>query len=428
MGADLSRRALFAAPALAGCATTLEALPQITPPQGVTPEALASDAAYWARVAALYDQPEGFLQLENGYWGVMTRPVREAFTRHTAMANEQGAFYARRQWETDLGGLRDQLAAMLGAAPEEVALTRNATEALFSLIGGYNKLRPGDAVLYADLDYDSAIDGMEWLRLRRGVDVIKIDLPHPATRQDIIDAYEAAFIANPRVRMALLTHVSHRTGLVPPIADIIAVARRHNVDCIVDSAHALGQLDFTPAGLGIEFAAFNLHKWIGAPIGVGAMYIRRDRIADIDPYMTARASDRIGARVHTGTTNFGAFLAARDALALHAEIGAANKQARLRRLRNLWAERVRAHPGIDVMVPSDPALASAICSFRLRGRASDEENRALAARLYDEFRVFTVVRTGTATGACIRVTPALYTAESEVIGFAEILERIAAEQ
>ncbi|GAM98013.1 cysteine desulfurase [alpha proteobacterium U9-1i] len=425
MASDLSRRALFAAPALAACATTMEALPLIAPPSGVSSEDLARDEAYWRRIASLYDAPQGFLQLENGYWGAMTRPVQEAFTRYTAMANQQGSHYARREYDADLLELRAHLAAILQVAPEEIAFTRNATESLFGLISGYNKLRPGDAVLYADLDYDSAIEGMEWLRQRRGVDVIKIDLPHPATRQGIIDAYDAAFAANPRVRMALVTHVSHRTGLVPPVAEIVAAARRHNVDCIVDSAHALGQLDFTPSAMGVDFAVFNLHKWIGAPIGVGALYIRRDRIGDIDPYMSTRASDRTNARVHTGTTNFGAFLAARDALALHTQIGAANKQARLRRLRGLWAERVRAHPGFEVMTPSDPTMTSAITSFRLRGRVSDEDNRQLAARLLDEFGVFTVVRIGTASGACVRVTPALFTPESDMIRFAEILESIA---
>ena len=157
-------------------------------------------------------------------------------------------------------------------------MTRGATEAMQNLIVNYNRLQPGDSVLYADLDYDSMQFAMEWLKDRRGVGVFKIALPEPATRQAILDAYAKAISETPKLRLILLTHLSHRTGLVIPVKEIAAMARERNIDVILDAAHSWGQLEFDIADLGVDFIGFNLHKWIGAPVGLGFLYIRKGRL------------------------------------------------------------------------------------------------------------------------------------------------------
>ncbi|WP_271567337.1 aminotransferase class V-fold PLP-dependent enzyme [Bradyrhizobium sp. CCBAU 11386] len=165
--------------------------------------------------------------------------------------------------------MRTKVAEAVGAAVEEIALTRGATEALQLLIGGYNKLRPGDVVLYADLDYDSIQYAMNALKARRGVDVVKFNVPEPATRQDVLDAYARALEVTPKTRILLRTHVSNRTGLVMPVAEIVGMAKAKGIDTIVDAAHSWGQLDFKVSELKADFVGFNLQKWIGAPLGVG---------------------------------------------------------------------------------------------------------------------------------------------------------------
>ena len=114
------------------------------------------------------------------------------------------------------------------------------------------------------------------------------------------------------------------TGLVLPVAEIVALARARGVDVIVDSAHAWGQLDFRMPALGADFVGLNGHKWIGAPIGVGVLYIRKDRIGDVDPFMASEEfkADDVLARVHTGTMSYAAVLALGDAVDLHQRITA----------------------------------------------------------------------------------------------------------
>ena len=178
--------------------------------------------------------------------------------------------------------------------------------------------------------------------------------------------------------------------------------------------------------MGTDFAGLNLHKWIGAPIGVGLMFIRRGRVADIDPFMGEPEGGgvEIDTRLHTGTTNFAALLSVADALDYHERIGAERKAARLRFLANSWTEPARSLPGIEIISPPDQALRAGIAAFRRRGETSTEQNRSLVERLLKDFGIFTVVRTGLASGACVRVTPGIFTSEAETRALLNALEQI----
>lgn len=375
--------------------------------------------AYWNRIASLYDRPSGVVQLEHGNWGTMARPVRDAYFRQLDRVNRDTSFYARRTMGPDLAHAHRTVATLLGVPADEVVLTRNATEALRALIAGYKRLQPGDAVLYADHDYDAMQHCMAALRDVRGVEVIRIALPHPASYQGLIDAYAAALAAHPRVRLVLLTHLGHRSGLVLPVSEITALAKMNGADVIVDAAHSLGQLDFKLPELGADFIGINLHKWIGAPLGVGAMVVRNGRHRDIarDPASDPERDQGVAALHHRGTVDFAAILTLPDAIAFQDSIGAAARAARLRDLRNRWTSQLRDVPGIEILTPEDSRLHGAITSFRLTGAdtatgtgtgtGQADHHDLFAARLLKEFGVFTVARSGLSGGPCIRVTPAL---------------------
>jgi selenocysteine lyase/cysteine desulfurase len=381
-----------------------------------SPGGLPGDEAYWRGIAGQYDLPPGVIQLENGNWGMMACPVAQAYERRTEMVNSATSLYSRSQAGPDIMAVRGRAAAMLGVQPDELAFTRGATESLLTLIGGYNRLRPGDEILFADLDYDSMQAGFRWLKDKRGVGLVTFAIPEPATYQGLIDAYARMLDAHPKIRLMLLTHVGHRTGLVMPVKDILALAKSRGVDVILDSAHAWGQLDFDLGALGADFVGLTCQKWIGAPMGVGLVYIRKDRLDAIDPAMGAEDDGRGGilSRVHTGTANFAAFLALADALDFHEAIGIRAKEARLRHLRDRWAEHFRDDARIEILTPSDPRLTCALTAFRLPGRISSVDNKALAARLFEQSRIFTVPRDGVAKGACVRVTPGLFTGTDEI--------------
>ena len=162
----------------------------------------------------------------------------------------------------------------------------------------------------------------------------------------MLDTYAAALRAHPRTRLVLLSHVCYATGLVMPVREIAAMAEAAGAGVIVDAAHSWGQLDFDVPSLGAGFAALNLHKWVGAPLGCGAIYIRRDSLGAIDPHLGDRCwpADDIRSRVHTGSPNFAAWATLPAALELHLKIGAQAKEARLRALRDAWVTPARELP------------------------------------------------------------------------------------
>jgi isopenicillin-N epimerase len=257
---------------------------------------------------------------------------------------------------------------------------------------------------------------MASLAARRGAQVVRIALPEPATKATLIQAYADALAANPRLKLMLLTHLSHRTGLVLPVREIAALARARGVDVIVDAAHSWGQLDFSPAELDCDFVGLNGHKWLGAPLGVGFLHIREGALAriDRDPANPAEGRDDIMARIHLGTYDFAASLTVPAALAFQQAIGAKRRAERLSALRNYWVARARRIPGLEILTPDDPALHGAITSFRVRGVTDSAANARIAARLLDRHGIFAVHRDGVARGACVRVTPSLFTSLEEL--------------
>lgn len=404
-------------------AAALAALPP-TPATG-----LATDEHYWHTVRGLYRQSDELINLENGFWGAMIEPVKAMFQYWTDRVNRETTLLIRRHYMPLYDGLRERVAAAMGCAVEEIELTRNATEALLALISGYNRLSPGDTVLYSDLDYPCGKDAMEWLRERRGVTPVRIVIPEPATREAVLETYAKALRAHPRTRLVLLSHVCFATGLVLPVAELSSMAKDAGADVIVDAAHSWGQLDFDVPDLNAPFAALNLHKWIGAPLGCGAIYIRRGYVASVDPYLGDRTwpADDIRARVHTGSPNFAAWFTLPAALDAHRRIGAQAKEVRLRALRDAWAEPAREIGGVQLLTPPDPEMTAGITAFRLEGHTTKAACDAIVAALRDRFGVFTVARTGPDAGDVVRVTPAVFSRMEDAKRLLEGIETLARE-
>jgi isopenicillin-N epimerase len=396
-------------------------------PAGVPPDQLARDERFWGTVARQFQVSPDFINLENGYYGIMPEPVRHAYHRNVDHLNQQSSHLLRTTYKAQAEQVRERIAAMAGVLPEEIALTRGGTEALQNLIAGYRRLGPGDAVMYADLDYYSMQYAMNWLRDRRGVQVQRLVIPEPATRKAVLDAYARALRDHPKVKLLLLSHMNNRTGLVVPVRELVAMAGDKGVDVIVDAAHSWGQLEFTIGDLGADFAGFSLHKWMGAPLGAGFLYIRKDRLSDIDPAFADETypGDDIRSRVHSGTLDVATVLTIGTALDFHDALGTATKQSRLRFLRDRWVDQVRDISNLEILTPADPTMYGAITAFRVAGRTSEADNAAIVRHLFDRHRIFTVRRGGPAKGDCVRVTPALFTSESDVDHLAMALRELA---
>ena len=368
--------------------------------------------------AERYDVDRTIVNLDAAYYGAMTRTTAAAYRRHSDWVNRHNALFLRSALpgparDERLQPATDATASLIGAKPDEVALCGGGTEALYGLIVNYRLLKTGDAVLMADVDYDEMQHAMAYLETSHGVRVERMTVPEPATTANILAAYEEALRRNPRIRLVLLTHVSNRNGLVMPVRDIVVMARNRGADVILDSAQAVGLLPVDVDALGVDFMGFSLHKWVAAPLGTGGIYIRRDRLADIAPWLGnhIRSDDDVRARVPTGTVDFAARLTVPHAIAEHLASGPERKLAHLSALRARWVEGVRDVPGLQIVHPQEHGRQAVIGAFRLPGQRSWPDAQRAQKMLLEKHRVLVVAKQGLASGPVLRVTPALFNTE-----------------
>ena len=389
----------------------------------------ADDEAGWARIAAQYPVTRSVIQLENGYWGSMATPVRDAHRAILERLNRDNSWYARRAMVADQRVVLARAAAAMGVQPDEIGLTRNAAEGLSALISQFRDVGPGDSILYSDTDYEAMQGAMVSLARSRGAQAIKLSLPRVISHDGVIEAYRAAIAAAPRLKLVLLTHMSHRAGMVLPVRDIAAVAKAAGAEVIVDAAQSFYQFDFRLPDLGADFVGINFHKWVGAPVGVAAIWIKAGRTDAIAP-SPAEGDDRatgVQARVHQGTVDYSAQLALPAALDFQQGFTRPAKLARLQYLRNLWVKPLRGLPGLEILLPDDARLHGASTSFRIAGRTSVADNIAITDALLTRFNIMTVHRSGLADGSCIRVTPSLFTTPAEVAALVPALRALVGE-
>lgn len=352
----------------------------------------------------------------------MPRVVAQDYARNILAVNSASSLFARDALPAGEGltsarkAAQSAIARQVGCQPEEIAIARSGSDALQMLITNYRDLKPGQAVVHCDLDYDTTIGAMKWLEAHRDVRLVRFAMPEPASKANVLAAYEDVLKRTPDAKLLLVTHISHRTGLVTPVREIVAMARARGVDTIVDAAHSVALLDFQLDDLGADFVGWSVHKWTSAPLGTGAMYIRKGRLNDIEPAFENDFfdPDDINARIPDGTMDFGALLTIPKAVEFHFAVGAAVKEQHMRGLRDRWVDAVRDVPGVSMTVPDDPARYCAITSFRIAGMNTPDRARTLQRVLLEKHRVQTVSRTGIAGGPAIRVTPGFFTTPEDM--------------
>ncbi|NLR70300.1 aminotransferase class V-fold PLP-dependent enzyme [Novosphingobium sp. ERN07] len=373
------------------------------------------------RLSAFYEIDRSVVNFDAAYYGAMTKSVHAAYLDKVAWVNRYNSTFLRSgvpgmPRDQELDKSRTAVADLIGASLDEVALSGGGTEGLYALITNYALLKAGDAVIYCDVDYDEMQFAMDYLEQSRGARVVRFSLPEPHTRANILAAYEKVLKETPRARLLLLTHVSNRNGLIPPVKEIVAMAKARGVDVILDSAQAVGQMPFNVADTGADFIGFSLHKWLAAPLGTGGIFIRKSRLADIQPWLGNRihSADDIRSRIPTGTVDFAARLTIPAALEAQATIGIERKFAHLKSLRNYWISRVRDVPGLQLMLPDEPGNYGAISAFRLPGVDSPAKAKSAQALFMEKYKLLVVAKAGLASGMVLRVTPALFNTSVEL--------------
>jgi isopenicillin-N epimerase len=377
---------------------------------------LAEDEAYWGTIQRAFDLDRTMTNLNNGGCSPTPTHVLEQMVRDLRFSNELPVDHMWRTLEPRIESVRRDLASDFGCDPEEMAITRNASESLENMIFGLD-LKRGDEAILTTQNYPRMITSWKQRERRDGVVIkwIKLDTP-PKSDEDTVARFAEAI--TPRTKIIEVMHVSFQTGYIAPVRKIVDMARPRGVQVLVDGAHAYGQFPFTRDELGCDYYGTSLHKWLMAPIGTGFMYVRKDRIKALWPLMAAGEDldNNIRKFEEIGTHPAANHNAISVALAFHRAIGAERKIARLRYLRNRWADRLlkEGNGRVKMFTKIGPNESGAIAVVGVEGL----ELGALNGWLYNKYRI---VATGISNAefSGLRVTPSVYTTVDEVDRFAE---------
>ncbi len=390
------------------------------PWQGTAAEAaaVAADEDFWEPVQRAFDLDRTWINLNNGGCSPAPSHVMAQLERDLRYSNELPVIHMWRDLEPRIEVVRRELAREFGCDPEEIAITRNASEGLETCIFGID-LKAGDEVVVSNQNYGRMINAWKQRVARERIVLKEISFPVPCTNpQQIVDAFAAAI--TPRTKVMEITHITNLTGQILPVKELVAMARAKGVQTIVDGAHAFAQFPFTRDELGCDYYGTSLHKWLLAPIGTGMLYVRRDKIPSTWSLMAANPGQEKDIRKYEeiGTHPAANHNAIAVSLAFHRAIGAARKQARLVYLRDRWAKRLLAEGNgrVKVLTPLDSKWGGGIGFFNVDGLAHDK----LGNWLMGQYRVVqTPITHPEFTG--IRVTPNVYTTLDEIDRFAELV-------
>jgi isopenicillin-N epimerase len=378
---------------------------------------VAQDEFYWREIQDAFTLDRTLINLNNGNSCPSPRVVHEALQRYLDMTNQLPVRY-RQGIEANLETVRRRLAAEFGCDTEELAITRNASEALQIAQCGID-LKAGDEVLTTDQDYPRMLQTWAQLERRNGIKVNRISFPVPATQDDLFRRFEQAI--TPRTKALLFCHITNLTGQLFPVQRLSRMARERGITTIVDGAHAFAHFPFKLADLECDYYGTSLHKWLLAPHGTGFLYVRRDRIASTWPLQAAPAGrdDNIRKFEEIGTNPAAIKASIAEALAFHRAIGPQVKAERLRYLTLRWADRLEANPRVKIHSSLEPGQTWGLALVGIDGVPAAR----ISTFLFDNYRiVINAVNRQDYNG--VRVTPNVYTTLEEIDTFAEGMERI----
>ena len=378
---------------------------------------LAGDEDFWAGIRAGYKLKPDYINLENGYYNFVPTETLEKYIEHIREVNLQGSYYMRTVQTENKKKVITKLAELMGCKPEEMALTRNTTESLDTVINGFH-WQPGDEAIMAEQDYGSIVNQFKLMEKRYGIVLKVLSVPnHPANDEEIVEMYRQAI--TPKTKLILVSHMVNITGQILPIKKISDMAHRLNVDVAVDGAHCVGHFKFRIPELGCDYYAASLHKWLSVPLGSGLLYVKEGKAPSLWSLMADwRMQDDITHLAHTGTHPVATDLTILDAIDFYQKLGPDRKEARLRYIQNYWTSRVKGNKNIVLNTPPDRACGIANVGVKNMKPAD------MAKVLLDKYKIWTVAIDGQNVFGC-RISPNVYTTTQELDVFVKALTEMA---
>jgi selenocysteine lyase/cysteine desulfurase len=373
--------------------------------EGVSAADLAIEEDFWYYIQQSFTVSPSLINLNNGGVSPAPKTVQDAMKRYYDYCNEAPSYYMWRILDQGREPLRQNLATLAGCDKEEIAINRNSSEGLETVIFGM-QLKAGDEIVAAKQDYPNMIHAYKQREMRDGIKMVWINLELPSEDEEyMVRQYVNAFTS--KTKVVHITHIINWNGQILPVKKIAAEAHKRGIEVVVDGAHSFAHVNFKIPDLDADYFAASLHKWLYAPIGSGMLYVRRNKIKSLYPLFATSDNpfkDDIRKFENLGTRPMFIEQAITKALEFHDMIGSERKEKRLHYLKNYWFDKVKNIPKVKLNTSFDPKWGCAIGNVTVEGRKVEE----LDSFLLDKYRVHTVgIEWENILG--VRVTPNVYT-------------------
>jgi len=373
--------------------------------EGVSADVLAGEEDFWYYVQQSFNSPANLINLNNGGVSPAPRIVADAMKRYYDMSNEAPSFFMWQILDRGREPLRRQLGRVAGCDAEEIAINRNSSEGLETVIFGL-QLKAGEEVIVARQDYPNIINAYRQREIRDGIKIVWVNLELPSEDENyLVSQYVKAFSS--KTRIVHVTHVINWNGQILPVKKIAQEAHKRGIEVVVDGAHSFAQMNFKIPDLEADYYAASLHKWLYAPIGTGLLYVKKEKIRSIYPLFAAPddpLKDDIRKFEHLGTRPFYIEQAIGKAIDFHDMLGPERKEKRLHYLKNYWMEKVQNVSKVKLNTSLQPKWGCAIGSVSVDGKTRKE----LETYLNNNYKIHSVTIDWENIHG-VRITPNVYT-------------------
>tara|TARA_B100000683_G_scaffold112539_1_gene110701 strand:+ start:21 stop:1280 length:1260 start_codon:yes stop_codon:yes gene_type:complete len=373
----------------------------------------------WKTVRSHYTLKDEYINLESGYYNIIPNPILDHFINHVKHVNIEGSYYMRKDLNKNKDRVTSELANLVGSTPDQIAITRNATESLDLVISGF-PWKKGDEAIYAKQDYGTMKEMFEQISDRYGVVNKIISVPnHPKNDEEIVSLYESQITS--KTKLIMVCHMINITGQILPIKKICEMAHSYGVEVMVDGAHCVGHFDFSIDDFNCDYYGSSLHKWLATPLGAGLLYVNKNKTHRIWPLLANGNTDKsdIKRLNHIGTHPVHTDLAISNSIDYIKWIGMERKENRMRFLQRYWSDQLRNIKNVVVNTPIDMQRSCGIGNVGLTNMSPSKMENIL----FDKYNIFTVAIDYANVKGC-RISPNIFTTTEELDIFVKAVKEM----
>ena len=374
----------------------------------------------WKTVRSHYTLKDEYINLESGYYNIIPNPILDHFINHVKHVNIEGSYYMRKDLNKNKDRVTSELANLVGSTPDQIAITRNATESLDLVISGF-PWKKGDEAIYAKQDYGTMKEMFEQISDRYGVVNKIISVPnHPKNDEEIVSLYEGQITS--KTKLIMVCHMINITGQILPIKKICEMAHSYGVEVMVDGAHCVGHFDFSIDEFNCDYYGSSLHKWLATPLGAGLLYVNKNKTHRIWPLLANGNTDKTDIKRlnHIGTHPVHTDLAISNSIDYLKWIGMERKEKRMRFLQRYWSDKLRNVKNVIVNTPKDIERSCGIGNVGLTNMSPSR----MEDLLFEKYNIFTVAIDYANVKGC-RISPNIFTTTEELDSFVKAVKEMA---